>query len=145
MKFRKLLAAGLNAICLCALTSCATIVCGPTQEIEINSNPPGASVEVTNRYGLQEAKGTTPFAVELERKGPRPYKALFKLDGYEDQTALIKKSSWGNNWVFGNLIFGGLIGIVVDAVSGSAEKLVPKSVNVQMEKKQSTKISSPIL
>ena len=149
MSFQLISKALFQGLCLCALSSCATIVSGPTQDIVINSNPPGANVEVTNKHGMKEAQGTTPLSVELERKGPRPYKVLLRKDGYEDSTALISKSSWGNNWVFGNLIFGGLIGILVDVVSGSSETLIPAKVNVQMEKKQSTKTkhstNSPVL
>ncbi|MDK2964381.1 MAG: hypothetical protein PWQ29_1775 [Verrucomicrobiota bacterium] len=46
------------------------------------------------------------------------------MDGYlPDETTLTKKVS---GWVRGNLVFGGLIGLAVDAISGGMAQLLEK-------------------
>lgn len=47
------------------------------------------------------------------------------MDGYlPDETTLTKKVS---GWVRGNLVFGGLIGLAVDAISGGMAQLLEKN------------------
>lgn len=53
-----------------------------------------------------------------------------QMDGYQPFDATITRSVSG--WVWGNLVFGGLIGLAVDAISGGLYKLTPEQVSAQM-------------
>lgn len=53
-----------------------------------------------------------------------------QMDGYQPFDATITRSVSG--WVWGNLVFGGLIGLAVDATSGGLYKLTPEQVSAQM-------------
>ena len=37
-----------------------------------------------------------------------------------------------NGWVWGNIVFGGIIGLIIDASSGAMYKLTPEQVNAQL-------------
>lgn len=103
-----------------ALTSCATIITGTTQSIGITSKPSCASVWVDNEF-----VGNTPICVDLKRS--RNHCIRVELEGYQPYEILCKKRL--NGWVFGNLVFGGLPGLCVDALSGAIYCLTPEQVN----------------
>jgi len=105
--------------------SCASIVSGTTQEIEVTSVPPGA--RVTAEPGDLSVR--TPDVLKLRRK-EAPYRLTFSMDGYEPYSVTIASNT--NGWVWGNLIIGGLIGIVVDYSTGAAEALSPKQVHANL-------------
>lgn len=110
-------------LCAC-LTGCATIINGSDQEIGVSSNPAGAQVTVNNRR-----KTTTPDTVHLQRN--ENHIMLFELEGYEPGSATVTNSASG--WMWGNIVFGGLIGLVVDLVSGGGRKLSPQTVHVDLK------------
>jgi hypothetical protein len=55
-----------------------------------------------------------------------------ELDGYQPFEATITRGVSG--WVWGNILFGGLIGLAVDAISGGLYKLSPEQVAASMAK-----------
>jgi hypothetical protein len=118
---------GILAVTVCGLfsTGCATIITGGghTQNARFTSYPPGAEVYVDNNR-----IGKTPIAAQLTRHDDHVVR--IELAGYPPQTKTLK--SGPNLWTFGNLIFGGIIGIIVDAASGSWEGVLnPNDVNVK--------------
>jgi hypothetical protein len=101
------------------LVGCATIINGTTQDVGISSMPTGAAVTVDNKpYGI------TPVIASLSRKDNHIVK--IELEGYQPFEAVMTRSASG--WVFGNIVFGGVIGVVVDAVSGGLYKLSSEQV-----------------
>ena len=105
------------------LVSCGTIMQGTTQEIGVSSNPSNASVTVNGQN-----MGNTPMILDLKRKNS--YMVRFELPGYETfETNLTRKTS---GWVWGNIVFGGIIGLVVDASAGGMYKLTPEQINAEM-------------
>lgn len=102
-----------------ALFSCATIMHGTSQEIGIQSSPTGATVTVDG-----QDFGKTPVIAKLSRK--KSHKVHFTLEGFQPFDATITKSTSG--WIWGNIVFGGLIGLAVDAISGGLYKLKPEQV-----------------
>lgn len=86
-------------------SSCATIVTGKTDTLAILSDPSGADF-VTNS-GLS---GTTP--AELEVPSEEDITFTFTKAGFKDSVVLA--DSYMSKWVWGNLLFGGLIGVIVD-------------------------------
>lgn len=104
---------------------------GTSQQIGISSNPSGATVTIGGQL-----LGTTPTIVDLKRGDNHIVK--IELDGYAPfETTLIKRVS---GWVWGNLVFGGLIGLAVDAISGGLYKLTPEQIQATLAKKGSAQI-----
>ena len=105
---------------LLATTGCATILGGGgNKTIEVSSVPSGQSVEIRNKSGNVVHTGVTPFTVTVPRgKGWfNPERYTFKVSpaGYEQVVP-----SELNMWYFGNLVFGGLIGmVIVDPLTGA--------------------------
>lgn len=102
---RYLLAVALLAALLSP--SCATIIASGPDFVELTSEPPGARV-----YRDNVLLGTTPAKVEFTRKKSK-YELIYVLDGYH--SAHVTLQSKFNGAVLGNIFFGGLIGLIVDA------------------------------
>ncbi len=103
--------------------ACGTIMQGTTQQVGISSNPSKAYVTING-----QDKGTTPMVLDLKRKDS--HMVRIELDGYEMyETTLTRKVS---GWVWGNIVFGGLIGLVVDAAAGGMYKLTPEQINAEL-------------
>jgi len=102
---------------------CATIMQGSTQQINVSSLPPGATVLVDG--GL---RFTTPAVLELSRKDA--HQIEISLDGYHPEVVDLRPVT--SNMVAGNFIVGGLIGYAVDQSTGGAMRLVPEVVQVNL-------------
>ena len=108
-------------------SSCATIFTGTRQNVQINTSPPAADIEVD---GLKV--GVTPMAVSL-KKGFTGQTVSLKLEGYE--TKMFQPTTDFNAVAVLNFI--GLIGWGVDAATGAMMKYNPKVYEIQLEKKKS--------
>ena len=114
------------------LTSCASIVSSSSWPLTIKSNPDGAKVEITNRAGISVFKGHTPATVSLKSGAgffkSESYLIKLTLDGYNEKTIPVQCAL--NEWYFGNIIFGGLIGIlIVDPATGAMYRLEKKYID----------------
>lgn len=116
-----------------AIYGCATIMHGTSQDIGITSRPTGGSVTIDNKD-----VGKTPVVASLSRKDHHIVK--IELEGYETFEATITRSTSG--WVWGNIIFGGLIGLAVDAITGGLYKLNPEQVEGALATKAKTDIGT---
>ena len=113
-----------------ALTSgCASIMHGTTQKIGISSSPSGAKVTVGDKV-----EGETPLFAELDRGTEHIVK--IDLPGFETAEMTLTKSVSG--WVWGNIVFGGIIGLVVDASTGGLYELSPAQLNAELQESGST-------
>jgi hypothetical protein len=101
------------------LSACATIMHGTSQDVGISSSPTGAAVWIDNAE-----RGNTPLITKLSRKDNHIVK--LQLAGYQPFEATMTRSVSG--WVWGNIAFGGLIGLAVDAISGGIYKLSPEQI-----------------
>ncbi len=99
-----------SAIAVAAALSagCATIMTGTTQEVTLVTQPPGAKVV---EAGIE--KYTTPVTLTLSKVLKPTY--IFKLDGHQDTSLTPEKEV--NPWLFGNILIGGIIGLIVDAAA----------------------------
>ena len=107
-------------------TSCASIVSKSQCPVAITSNPSGAKFTVKNKAGEPIHQGVTPCTVTLPASAgyfqPANYSLEFTKKGSATQTVEIKAGI--NGWYFGNIVFGGLIGIViVDPLTGAMWRL----------------------
>lgn len=110
---------------LILLSSCATIMHGTRQTVGISSKPSNAEVWIDNKY-----VGHSPTIVELTRKDNHIVK--IELQGYQPYEVTLTRELSG--WVAGNLVFGGLIGLAVDGISGGLYQLTPSQVQAEIIK-----------
>jgi hypothetical protein len=104
-------------------TGCASIVSGRSQDVNIRTNPPGAEIYIND-----VSRGATPLMANLKRK--QRHSVRFVKEGYVEETRTTGK---GFNWWFaGNILFGGIIGIIIDFATGAVYKVSPEDLNVTL-------------
>ncbi len=111
-------------VALCGV-GCATVVSGGggAQKVTVVSDPPGAGVSVDGRF-----VGASPVNVPLDRRASHTVEIT--AAGYE--TAKLEVTSKFNPWVIGNVVVGGLLGVVVDVVTDATYRLSPDELTVQL-------------
>ena len=129
------------------LTGCATIVGKDVFPLTINSNPDGANILIVDEKGKKMFTGTTPSTVTLAAGESyfhaKTYTITFSKEGCADQYATVKATLSG--WYFGNILFGGLIGLlIIDPISGKMWKLQP-DVTANLSQKLSLNTDQPTL
>lgn len=122
------------------LVGCASIVNGQNQSVSVETKTEsgvvsGASCKLTNNKGawFVTSPGTTTVQRSFE-----DLNILCEKDLLEPGLALVKSST--KTMAFGNIIFGGVIGVGVDVATGAAYDY-PALISVFMGKK--TVISGP--
>lgn len=114
-----------------AITGCATIVHNGPRQISVASTPPGAKVSIYDRSNSLVQVSTTPFLATLPTKFAyfkgQDYRLVFELP--EHATAEVHLQSTVSRWYFGNLLFGGLLGmVIVDPSTGAMFNLAPQKI-----------------
>ncbi len=113
----------LTAVSLLTMNGCATIMHGSQQDVGISSTPSNARVSVDNK-----PLGNTPVVANL--KSGDTHFVKIELDGFLPfETTLTKRVT---GWVWGNIVFGGVLGLAVDAMTGSLYRLTPDQVSAQL-------------
>lgn len=109
----------LSVGCILVVAACASIIHGSRQQVSVTSTPSNARITVDG-----QPQGSTPAVINLKRKDLHTVR--LELEGYQPtEIALTRKVS---GWVWGNIVFGGLIGLAVDAGTGGMYKLTPAQV-----------------
>lgn len=109
-------------------SSCASIVSRSVHPVDFNSTPQGAQLTIENRYGHVVFTGKTPTTVWLDASAgymqAEHYKVTYTQPGREPVVTWIHAEL--NGWYFGNLFFGGLIGmLIVDPLTGAMFRIPP--------------------
>jgi len=122
---------------------CASIVSKTARQITINSSPDQAEFIVKDETGKIIHRGNTPATVTLKTGGGyfkgKEYTVIIRKEGYEEQSVSIRKEL--NGWYLGNIIFGGLIGLlIVDPLTGAMWTLNPQDINVNLKGKKSGRV-----
>lgn len=112
-----------------SLSACATITRGSSQQFTVESTPPGASVSTSNGFQCE----ATPCTFRMPRKDA--FRATISLLGYVPQEREVSSgmSGGGAAGMAGNVVFGGIIGGVIDASSGAMNDLTPNPLVVILE------------
>lgn len=140
------LVAGVVLLCAGLFGSgCASIVHGGNRAIAIATIPAGAKATVAKLGGEVVTVQTTPCVVSLDpRRGyfkGQSYTLKLELTGY--QTAQLELRTSLSGWYFGNIVFGGLIGmVVVDPLTGSMWNIEPDKIQHSLTAQQANLIRS---
>lgn len=110
-------------------TGCGTMFGGSRQLIQAASIPEGATVAAAGTAGSR-----TPTSLSLERKNN--YVLEFSAPGYTTQRVDVQKSLRGGIVVLD--ILGGVLPVIVDAITGGWYKLSPEQVNAMLTKVDAT-------
>ena len=115
----------------CLLTGCGAIMHGSRQNVLVQTSPAGATVETSPATGTF----TTPATLDLERKNT--YVLNFTSPGYAPATLSLHPSV-GTGTVIADVLLTGLVGVVVDGLTGSWYGLNPESANVTLSRTTAT-------
>lgn len=99
-----------------ALGACATLTRGTNETVSIITDPPEASCALKRSGQIVGIANPTPATVTLE-KSKDDVSIVCSKDGHFDGVHVL--SSTFQNMTFGNIVFGGFIGLGVDAASGA--------------------------
>jgi len=124
-KMKKFLLASISFGLIASLIGCATIMKGSSQDINFSSNPAGAQIKINGT-----SMGNTPVVLKLKTGDEQSVR--FELDGYLPYETKITKSISG--WIWGNIVFGGIIGLIVDFSTGAVYKLNQDQISAQLQK-----------
>lgn len=116
-----------------SLSGCASIISGKTQTMTFQSTPELSDITILNRDGKKIHVGKAPVTVSLNRGAgffvPERYTVIFEKEGYEKKEIKVTPSM--NGWYIGNILFGGIIGLlIVDPATGAMYSLNTKETNV---------------
>jgi hypothetical protein len=113
-------------------TSCATIVSSRQIPTKIDSTPSKLAYKVKDGDGVVVSEGFTPSTTTLNRS-PGYFRAGTYTVEISKNGKLVGKetiSAGINGWYFGNILLGGVIGmVIVDPLSGAMYRM-PESVTV---------------
>jgi hypothetical protein len=116
-------------------SGCATVTGGcRDQNVKITSNPTGAAVLVDG-----QPMGETPASVKLCRKTEHHVEVAYP-DCEPTQVTITRRL---NPWLFGNILVGGPLGLVVDICTDATHNLSPDEVHVQLHGQKDSKGYAP--
>lgn len=120
----------LVATIIVGTSGCASIVHGTTQVVPVNSSPTGADVKVNcGKKADATTSLKTPTTVTLKRNA-EPCNITLSKEGYEDASMVFLRKMSG--WFWGNLLIGGIIGMIIDGADGAIYNRVPESASVSL-------------
>jgi len=111
----------------------------------ISTQPEGAKATISKLEGPVVSVTNTPCTVSLDPKRGyfkgQSYQLKLELPGY--RTANVELHSEMSGWFFGNILFGGLIGMLaVDPVTGSMWNIAPDKIDQKLESSQAALIKA---
>jgi hypothetical protein len=112
-----------------AVSGCATVTRGTTNQVTVNSEPRGA--DATTSTGLHCP--ATPCTWEISRK--TEFAVTFTHPGYKTEQVQVNTRLAGSGAAgfAGNILLGGIVGMGVDAATGSTLEHYPNPVFVTLE------------
>jgi hypothetical protein len=113
-----------------AVSGCASITKGTDQDVVINTNPQGAKCELSREGTTLGVVDPTPGTINLD-KSSENIAIKCELENY--QTAQYVLESDTEAMTAGNVIFGGVVGLAIDASTGAMNKY-DSNVTVVMQK-----------
>jgi hypothetical protein len=113
------------ALCLLPSIGCGVVFGGTRQSVRTMASPDGASVTTAPASVVYR----TPTTLSLERKNE--YVLTFAMDGYTSQQVQVERSM-RTGVLIADILLTGIVGVVVDAVTGGWYKLSPEVATVTL-------------
>jgi hypothetical protein len=116
----------LSVAFLCA--NCATVTRGTTSQVQIQSEPTGSDVATSLGH-----RCTTPCTLTIDRKSE--FTVSISKPGYKLVQIPVRSqvAGAGAAGFAGNIILGGVVGMVADAATGATLEHVPNPVSANLE------------
>lgn len=120
----------LNFVFLAALamSGCATITTGADQSITVVTDPAGANCQLDREGAAVAVISPTPGTVQVD-KSKDAITIKCRKEGFQETAGALSSEFQG--MTFGNIIFGGIIGVAVDAGSGAMNEY-PSQISIVM-------------
>lgn len=116
----------ITIIPLLFLMSCASIISGQNQNISVTTTPPSKCTLINN-------SGTwfvsSPGSVNVQRS----FSSMNIKCKTDKKTGVTSVGTGVNPWILGNIVFGGVIGLAIDGISGAAFRY-PNLITIPMSK-----------
>ncbi len=110
-------------VLLALVSGCASVVSGTSQQMTFQSSPEGATVTISGRL-----IGKTPITTTLKKE--KNQAVVFSLEGYKPVT--MQLTTHLDNWFWGNIVIGGVIGSTTDGVTGAVHEYSPTQYYVTL-------------
>ncbi len=102
------------------VAGCASIISKSDYTVSIRSAPQGANIKIYNRRNILVYEGTTPTTVSLTAHHGFFMGQKYRIVSSGSVVGQTQLNSRLDGWYLGNLIFGGLLGIlIVDPATGA--------------------------
>ncbi len=116
-------------------TGCASIVSKSKYPVSISTEPAAAKIEIKDQDGIVRFAGTSPATAMLDAGSGYFTRARYTVtaskDGYNPATIPLQNSIDG--WYWGNILIGGLIGmLIVDPITGAMFQIDPPVANMSL-------------
>ena len=119
-------------LCLSAtafvIAACATVLEGTTQNITVTTLPEDASCVLERGGNVWATVLSTPQTVEVTKE-EAPIRLVCSKAGHLDASRVVLAGFEG--FSAGNLLFGGMVGVVIDASTGAVNQY-PQEVSVML-------------
>lgn len=120
------------------LVGCATIIEGTDQTVTVTTTPSGAICEFKRGGQTVAVVNPTPGSAMVD-KSKEDISVTCNKDGYHGGGASLTSEFQG--MTFGNILFGGIIGVAIDAGSGAMHEYKP-SIHVTLIPEEFASISA---
>ena len=112
-----------------SLSGCATIVSGGRNQVTVDNSGGATYFSILDHNHQVVDSGVTPKQVTLRTKQqwlkPAKYQVVYAGQEGTTQHDLNARLNW---WTAGNIVIGGVPGLIIDSATGAAWKLQPKVV-----------------
>lgn len=123
-----------------SLTGCATITTGTTQSILVDTRPIGAVCRFSRSDREVGVVNPTPGMLLITKDGA-PLTVTCTKNAYYPNTGVLRANF--QPMAFGNILLGGIVGIVIDAASG-ADRKYDAAITVTLKKVEVSNLDSVI-
>jgi len=115
---------------LAMITGCASLFNASPSLLNVMTDPQNAKVTITGLQNMERLTKQTPCTVYLNKGSD--YTVKIELAGYQSEEIPIRRSISG--WFWGNLLIGGIIGMVIDYGTANMWAHEPTGLNIDLSK-----------
>ena len=110
-------------------SGCATIF-NQNSYLSVATMPSNATVIIRGMDSGEKSSLQSPCTLQLSQKSD--YQVQISLAGYQSETIVIRRGIRG--WFWGNILLGGVIGMIVDYNTGAMYEHTPINLNIDLTK-----------